>query len=281
MKKQIIYVIFSLFILLNFSACRYCTDNFFYYGNQVELRTANGLKTLSDNPAKNFSDYTVVVLTDIHTGGTGNHDTWPALFSYLDSKKGSSSYPKFCISLGDSADHGDIPEYIEYDIYIKRLEKEYGLKTYNVIGNHDCYQSGWDHWNKYCYPFTSFYKFETDGFSWYFLDSGTGYLGKVQMNQLKKEMASDPKPKIVSTHYPIYTQTLLFCMEDTTERNELISLFGSTDVKMVLGGHIHKTETNNFGSFQEFTLPSFRYQQKWGILTVNEQSKTVSAELVQ
>lgn len=268
-----------LFSNLLYTSCRYCADNLFYSGNYVENRIFRTITKLDDNPVINKSKYKVLVITDIHCGGTGNNNTWTPLFSYLDSLKGTENYPEFCISLGDSADHGDIPEYEEYTHYLKILENEYSLKTFNAIGNHDCYQSGWDHWNKYCYPFTSYYKFETANFSYYFLDTGTGTLGTTQLQNLKIEMSKDPKYKIVSTHYPLFTNTFLFCTEDTTERNELMDLYARTDVKMVLGGHIHKSELNFFDDYVEFTLPSFRYQQKWGILTVDETTGNVTGEL--
>ena len=102
---------------------------------------------------------------------------------------------------------------------------------FNTCGNHDLYQGHWDNWKDACYPHTSFYKFQTSGFSWYALDTASGRICPNQFNLLKEEISKDPKPKVIFTHYPLTEFRVLgIGLDETTERNLLIDLFAKNNV---------------------------------------------------
>lgn len=279
-KNKTLINIFFLFTFTLFNSCKYGSDNLFYTGASVNERTKNGITFLEDNPVQEKINYNVLIFSDTHFGSKTKNPPYQKLYDYLNKIKDTTDYPSFALALGDLTDTAGKDEFEQYNTFVQTLENEYNIKTYNTIGNHDCYLSGWDNWKNSCYPNTSFYKFETSNFSYYVLDTATGTIGKNQLNLLKNEMLKDSKPKVICSHYPLYTSTLLFCMGDTYERNELINLFQRTNAKIVLSGHIHKNETVDLGTFAQHTITSFTYYQKIGILKVDEDNKKVDFEKI-
>lgn len=265
MRKFILLL--NVFFIFLFCSCSYGNKDLFYYGNFVRKRCSE-LKILEDKPSAENIKYKVLVLTDLHFGVTHVDDPVPGFKKWYEGLT-DSELPAFCLSLGDQVDHGYRDELKDYDAFVKYIESR-NVKVYNVIGNHDLYNSGWGGWKDTCYPNTSTYKFETQKISWYGLDSGSALLGIDQYKALEKAFEKDKNKKIIFTHYPLYTKSLLFCMEDTTERNMLIKLFDENNVIADLGGHIHKYETNHFYEYDLLTFPSFRYDKKWGMLTIDE-----------
>lgn len=273
MKKILIPFVF---LSLLFSSCKYAANNIFYEKNSVVNRV-KGLTDLDVDYSGLGEHYSFCVITDIHAGSIKedapplNHNL---LLSWIDSLPPAQK-PAFCLCLGDVADTGSEEQDLEYLVFVDKIESR-GIKVFNAVGNHDIYQSGYDNWEKYCYPHTSFYRFETPDFNFYALDTGTGNIGTKQYNFLKNTLSSDSKPKIIFTHYPLFTDRFFFSMEDTTERNLLIDLCAKNKVKLYISGHIHKYEENDFGSFKTHAIPSYRYQSKWAYVTVDGENTTLS-----
>lgn len=272
-------LICAVLVCFLFSGCRYASDNLFYKGNSVDQRE-NSITELKNTGVETISgEFSYAVITDVHLGNGVADLPQTEFFRWLDSKKGKEDFPKFVLCLGDVADHGYVEEMQEYKAFTDKIEA-YGIKVFNTVGNHDLYNSGWQNWQAYAYPNTSFYKFETADYSFYSLDSGSGGLGKNQLKALEDSMKRDPKPKIVFTHYPVYTQTFLFCMEDSTERNKLIAMFAENNVKLFYAGHIHKFEHNDFGSYDCETLPSMMYNREWAFVTMHDGTGRFTYNLV-
>jgi 3',5'-cyclic-AMP phosphodiesterase len=277
MKKIITFM--TLLFVLTLSSCNYGTDNLLYHANSVSARTRTPAFKEVDfsSTAQSLPDqYKVLVLTDTHIGNSSTIPPITELYNYLDSMLTTDpNYPKFYIHLGDQTDHGYASECTAYKEFTDKLESKYGLSTFNVVGNHDLYNSGWDNWVASNKPGTSFYRFKTKTFSWYGIDTGSGTLGTDQYDTLKTLMYLDTNPKVVLMHYPLSYSNFVFCLQDTTERNNLISLFKVTSVKDVLCGHVHSTEALNHTSFTEYCFPSFTYQRTATILSVDESAKTI------
>ena len=289
MKKSIFYfLILSISILV--TSC-YGSWNIFYEGNDVDNRTKSMLK-ITDASDADFAaagisglsgQYNVLVVTDLHFGSA--RDSSPidnSFFNWLDSVRGTAEYPKFVLCLGDVADVGKQSDYDEYLSFCKKLQEEYELKMiFNVCGNHDIYQSHWDNWKKNCYPYTSFYSFKTAGFSFYALDTASGVIGKQQYDLLKKELYSDPNPKVIFSHYPLsFFRPSGGGLCDTLERNLLINDFCKTNVKCYLGGHDHKEHIADIG-FSDYSIPSLRYNKQWLVLTLNDAAGRVEGKIVE
>lgn len=284
MKALRIFLIL-IFSLLTISC--YGSLDPFYEGNDVDYRTQNFLK-LTDATDSTFKAssvsglsgyYNVLVLTDLHFGATWQEAPFNKLYEWLDSVKGTPEAPEFVLSLGDSANLGKPEQYVEYLAFCEKLKSQYGLKIiFNTCGNHDLYQSHWDNWKDSCYPHTSFYKFETTGFSWYALDTASGRICQNQYNLLKEEFSKDPKPKIVFTHYPVTEFRVLGVgLDETTERNLLIDMMVKNNVKTYLSGHNHYSRSIFLG-FNEYVCPSFRYNKGWVVLHINEVTGRADAE---
>lgn len=279
MIKRFLSRIIILISLLLFISCGsyagFCSDNISYNGNYVRNR-AKDLKFLDEPEINNLpSEYDFVVIADLHYGskrkdapGVPSSDFIKWLSDILPEDR-----PKFCLSLGDVADCGYEEQYLQYSELVAQIEA-LGVKVFNTVGNHDLYQSGWDYWKENCYPSTSFYKFKTNGYSLYSIDTGTGTLGPVQLELLKKNMEEDPAPKIIFTHYPLYTDTFFFNFADTTDRNLMTRYFADNNVKLYLAGHLHWLEEHDFGTFQSYAIPSLQYKGQWVVFHINEKTET-------
>lgn len=269
MRRLLLVFFISLFFM---ASCKYGADNIFHAQNSVHNRdtsitnlTNTGFESLS-------SSYTFAVMTDVHYGAIAIQNA-PAMpdtdfLNWLDGLS-SSEKPKFCLVLGDVVDYGAAEQYPDYVSFVNNIEAR-NVKVFNVIGNHDLYNSGFENWKTNCYPHTSFYNFQTSGFSFYGLDTGSGGPGAEQLASLKSAFTGDSKPKIVFSHYPFYSSSFLFSMTDTTERNIALSLFKKNNVRLYLCGHIHMYEVYDFGSLKHQALPSFHYDGIWLLVTVNE-----------
>ena len=226
----ILIVLFSLC----FVTCKYGLGEGFYRKNPVKSR-ANALKELNDETTQNLlsslgSKYDVLLISDLHFGKDESSQHERALFDWLDSLS-ADKRPSFCINLGDTADHGLSEEYDSYLVFQEQLRSK--LKSpvvFNVLGNHDLFNSGWSSWKEKMYPNMSFYHFETNNVSWYFLDSGSGTLGERQVEILSDAIKHDSKQKIISLHYPLYGDKIDALMshdslQDEHETDMLFTLF--------------------------------------------------------
>ena len=286
--KKISSLLISIILFLLSSCHGYGSWNFFYEGNDVDERTKS-CKKLTDSDsdfAKSGisslgNKYTVLVFTDTHFGSKKKDIKYQNLLDYLSTLKGSADYPAFAICLGDSAELGNQEDFDEYNKFCDLLISDYGLGlVLNVCGNHDIYQNHWDNWKANCYPYTSFYTFETKKFSWYCLDTASGTIGLNQYNKIKELFEKDSRPKIIFTHYP-FTRFKYDCanMGESTERNILLSDFANNQVLCVLGGHNHIPSFDDLG-FKDYGIPSFGYKESWGLMHVDEEKEDVYVELV-
>lgn len=276
-----------LFILsVTVSGCglnSYGLNEFLVRNPDVKTRTKR-LEKLSaaDAPtAPSTSEYTVLVITDVHFGAEKLPKNGPRFdeefFTWLST---FTPKPKFCVGLGDMAEHGWEEEFERYKAFTDRLESTHGIKTYNAVGNHDLYNSGWTYCKEYLYPFKSLYYFEAGGFSWYCIDTASGSLGDRQMRLLRKTMRSDPNPKIIMSHFPLWANGhFYFSLQDTLERNLLIATCAETGVKAALTGHTHIEKTSDFGKFTEYNHPGFYAKAGWGIITVDPVKQTVRSDI--
>ena len=283
---------FSAFFLMvaiatAFSSCQYYSyglDEFLYRSNTVDKR-ADTLQNLGDMDVGGRKKFSVLITTDVHFGGENmgkNGDRpedsfkeWLLDYKATTQADGTADelYPAFAICLGDVAEHGLNEEFSDYEKFTDSLNMpEFGnIRTFNVVGNHDLYNAGWGGYKKHCAPYTSFYKFRTEGMTWYFVDSASGSLGNAQLTSLSRDMKYNEKgrKKLVFTHIPAYAGGLFyFVMQNSTERNKFISLLAEQDTLALIDGHTHKEITSDLG-FTEWNLPGFLEKRGWAILTVD------------
>ena len=277
MKKFFNLLIILLVSSVLFTSC-YGSWNIFYEGNNVDNRTKN---LLNITPALELSgSYNVLILTDTHFGYNNKEAPLQALYGWLESVRNTPAAPAFAICLGDAVDTGAQDQFDQYIAFCNTLMTQYGIRVvFNSCGNHDLYQSHWGNWQANCYPHTSFYKFETAGFSWYSLDTGSGTISRQQYDIFINAISNDTKPKVVFSHYPLSEYRLAFGLGETTERNLLIHNFLKNNVKCYMGGHNHYTHYENLG-FNDYCCPSFRFNNSWAVLHINESAGTAVVEFI-
>lgn len=271
----------------------------FYRLMKVERR-ATSLLTLKNeddiNSIASDEEYDVLIITDVHVGNENHGKNGPRRESewieHIQQVREDGTRivdtVRFALCLGDVAEHGGRDECDRFNstvkdplLNIKTAKCPNGIKLYNIVGNHDLYNSGWQNWADTMYPNTSFYKFETPTFSWYFLDSASGTLGGYQYDALSEAMNADPKTKLVFSHVPIYAADFFyFTMQNTEERNRLIALCADTKAQKFVDGHTHDDRFSDFGLFTEHNLPGFLERYGYGILHVNEKEGTTSVKTV-
>lgn len=259
-------------------------------------------------PKSSDNTYSFVIITDCHFGSRRTEDCnvdedflkWISnqFESYKDTEP--EKVPRFILNLGDTADGGhdsEFKEYLEFENKIKAVAKEKigdnDYKVYSILGNHDLYNNGVSGYKKYCFPYISSYFFNLDsdpadsipGFSFYFLDSANGTLGKNQLDDFKDKTSSDPSPKIILSHYPVYAGAedpvaILMRIQNSMERNTLLTYFSRYNVKQVYDGHIHKNFWFNFKKFREDSIAAFK-DGVFALVTVNEKTQTMHTEVVE
>lgn len=228
--------------------------------------------------------YTFLIIADPHTGSRVSGSVAERfLAKYNEWLSGASECdkPRFIINLGDVLDSGKQSQADDYYALMKELgtvadDFNESLPHYSVIGNHDLYASdGWDVWKRNFYPHTSYYRFKIGRFSYYFLDTGNGTLGKPQLEDLEKRLAEDENAKIVLMHYPVVSDSS-FCLQNTVERNRLLRDFAGSNVKMIFSGHYHRGDTHRYGSMTEVTVKSFGFNGTALLVTVDNATQSIT-----
>lgn len=279
-KKYFRLLILSAISFLFFS-CKFGLNELFYREYCLENR-ASEMKEVAvpftSTTASPVENYSFVIITDTHFENKSGRSCDNSFYEWLFNLQ---TKPLFCICLGDVANFGFSENFDVYNKFIKKMQTDYKMPVYTIVGNHDLYNSGWNSFKKKIFPYTSFYHFETKSFSWYFLDTGNGEVGSIQYKILKTKMEKDSKPKLVFMHYPLFANgDSLFCMEDTTERNMLVTLFEKNNVKYDFVGHTHKYSRSEIGSFVELNVPGLHDKSKWALVTVDENNKSLSVQIV-
>ena len=233
------------------------------------------------------SVYSFIVITDPHFGASHerNDDKFIAWFTQqLDAEE--AYIPRFMVCLGDTMNAGSNSEANDYNELCAKMnvltEEKLGKKfsTYAVLGNHDLYNNGWEVFRRKIYPYISSYMFSINNFSYYFLDSGNGSLGKSQLEDLEKKISVDGNKKIMFSHYAIYAGGILYyTIQDTQERNRLITDFVKNNVQYVFAGHAHNNHSSKTG-FEERVTASYLYSRAFRLVTVNEETETISETLL-
>ena len=279
------------FIILTFSACNITSENFWSSDSNV-IGRFDGLKNLGhidiinddkkdDDKAfvseSECSQYQVLMLTDVHIGAKYYKEEFAEKFyKWLDSYDFKENKVLFACGLGDFADSATEEQMKGYKEITDRIEAK-GIKVFNVIGNHDLFKpDGYQIFQDYCFPNTSFYRFETKKIAWYGLDSGSGMLGSKQLNSFQRMLDREEKYPVVLTHIPLISNhmedwLLYYSMRDTTERNILISLLDEKKSPAYFCGHQHGGDISHFGQYLvQYNLRSFGQYGAWYIIDVDE-----------
>ena len=308
-KFRRFFILASFLISLAFSSCANYGFYQLLFGEEDVDERFSGFSDLSGETVLALDlglngKYSFIVVTDVHIGASDVRsskmndflDEISSLFESIDKTK----IPRFIVNLGDTADGGHLSEYNDYNSYLEKIRKlaveknvvssTEAFKIYTILGNHDLYNNGWTDWKKTVYPYKSTYYFSLSSgaadydslpFSFYFVDTGNGAFGTDQLDAFEKLLKSDPNPKMIFSHYPFYSDNVPFmALEDTTERNYLLSLFAKNNVKALFGGHVHTVFEHGFGSFSQINTSALFKNEAFRLVTVDESTLSVSTKLI-
>lgn len=261
--------LFLTLISLVFLSCKQGYGLYEIFGRADSVRErATGITKLEHLSLP--KNYTFALITDVHFGAKKSRDVDKSFFAWLQGLKAEGTLPKFIVCLGDVAEHGNEDEFLQYNNFVSKIKNDFALETFTILGNHDLYKSGYRFWKKLIFPHTSFYVFETNAFSFYFLDNANGSFSPAQYFALAKIFSSDKNPKLCFAHIPLYADGIFFAsMQDTRERNLVLSQFAKSKVKAFFAGHTHRTRTSVF-RFPEYTIPGFLEKEAWALVSVDE-----------
>lgn len=278
--RRIAFLLIACAVLA--SSCSYGPYMFNVSETKVDERATNIAEI--DSPKTEDMRYSFLIIADPHTGprvsgSVAGH--FLAAYNKWMNEADERDKPRFVVNLGDVLDSGRQSQADEYQAFMQQLgtvadDFNESLPHYSVIGNHDLYASdGWDVWKRNFYPHTSYYRFVIGGFSYYFLDTGNGTLGKPQLEDLEKRLAEDKNAKIVLMHYPVVSDSS-FCLQNTVERNRLLRDFADGNVKMIFSGHYHRGDTHHYGNMTEVTVKSFGFNGTALLVTVDNATQSIT-----
>lgn len=288
--KKVLFVLLSFFLLLFFASCNLGLYEFLFYEESVESR-ASSIDNLSSTEIPSLTDtkYSFVLFADIHVGVSKFYDNKNKFLNWFSTQLENSDpalCPKFLVSLGDNMNTGCEDD--EYNAFLRQVKDIANIKisnpdfkTYSVLGNHDLYHNGWERFKKTIFPYKSAYKFSDGTFSYYFLDNANNTFGKKQRDAVESSFKNDSNPKIIFVHCPIYInadkiQDVVFKMQDTMERNWILSVFAKNNVKQIFSGHVHNYYGSDYGDFKENAIKAFSDNGTWYLVTVDKTNQTVT-----
>lgn len=258
------FISFSLLSLFIFSNCKYGIQDAFFQKNLLDNRS-NSIESydINFNPT-NKTKYNILVISDLHIG-SGKEIKQSKLIEWIEAL---AEKPAFCIVLGDVSESGKNNEY-ETFLQLQTSLQQY-FPVYNTVGNHDLYNNGWKQWSSICPPNISYYRLMNNTISYYFLDTGSGTMGKKQLEDMQNKMKNDSNKKIVFTHYPLKGNGIFyFKLSNDIERAKMIDTFIENNVKYYFEGHYHPGTTFNFGAFQEYVVHSMK-DTSWTVISIDE-----------
>lgn len=198
-------------------------------------------------------DYRIYTMTDIHVDTTTlNLDTFTAAF-LQDVQSAQTLTAPFCFCLGDVINA--VNNFPKFQAYITKIENA-GLRVYGTPGNHDLYYDQWEIYRSYWH--TSHFPLVVQTPSgkrdlYVFVDSSSGTLGKLQtewLRSLLKEASGEGyRHIVVCTHTHFWKKdqsqghTSDFALEETYE---LADMFGQYGVELVIQGHSHNRNVQQF-----------------------------------
>lgn len=188
------------------------------------------------------SAYSINVMSDSHVGGTKNLDTF---FNNSIDEGATAVVMAGDITTGHKKD---------YDVFASRLPSMETLPYFAVVGNHDLYFDGWQHFYSIFGSSSYYFEVNTPENSDLFicLDTGGGTLGNLQFEWFKELLES------VRAHYRycvVFTHNNLFRFRSTASTNPMVEeiqvlqdLFLRHNVNMVVTGHDHLRNTDVLGN---------------------------------
>lgn len=278
-------LLFAVAFLFSATACSFGFPNTLLNTNSANARWTNPEGSFKNlGTLYNGSDpYFFLLFSDIHFGKK-NGPSEETLLEFIDyhNQKVANGEPhedakaatpyRFCLFLGDAAEHGDESEFksfadYENKVISKMLEGDASAfnRIITVLGNHDTYSNGYGYWQKYTFPGTPGFKFTTvsggKSRSFYGTDSASSCFGSNQLYFLESQFTGDSNPKFFLSHEP-YSQldpnSKSFMVSfDQEEKLMMMQLLFENDFDVFLSGHVHTGGVTVRDETVDYTVKSF------------------------
>lgn len=193
-------------------------------------------------------NYTVFSFSDIHVGSTKNLDT---VLNRATSQQSAAVVMVGDLTTGRPND---------YEVFNQQLLNFDTLQIFPIVGNHDLYFNGWEQFYSRFGATSYYFTINTPTASdlYICIDTGSGTLGSKQLNWLKKLLETE---RLNFRYCTIFTHNNLFRFRHTPTTNPtieelhvLLDLFVKHDVNMVITGHDHIKDYENFGNTTHITM---------------------------
>ncbi len=212
----------------------------------VDKRFSQSMEWNAIHPYKEIKvesdDYTILTMADIHIGTTtANLDRFLSVARL--------EKPAAVIIDGDLT--GGLAE--GYNEFEKHYPENDSLQSFYLAGNHDLWHNGWDEFYSRFGSSSYYFTVKTPAGADLFIciDTGGGTLGRLQtewLSEILTSMRSSYRRCIVITHVNLFrprkTESTNLVEE---ELSFLLDLFARNNVDMVITGHDHVRDVENFG----------------------------------
>jgi len=243
---------------LLFTSC-YEVDfsGFFMRSEKANQRFEDSVDWNAANPPRKVTvegeDYVLLTIGDTHVGTTDNLDVF---FAIAKETRADAVMMVGDLTTGHKAD---------YEMFVNALPDQAEMTSYPLVGNHDLYFGGWEHF--LCMLGSSVYTvtIETPDASDLLvcIDTGSGTLGSRQTQWLRETLE---KKRDNHRHCMIFTHNNPFRDQRRTtstnppveELHLLIELFAQHRVDLFVSGHDHQHSETVFGNITYLTVDALR-----------------------
>jgi hypothetical protein len=252
MGHQFKRLIISL-ILTTLAGCELDLSGLIISDESVNQRFEQSAKWNDSHPNRELiitsDNYFILSMGDSHVGGTDNLNTF---INIAEVTKAAAIVAAGDLTTGNASD---------YDVFQETMPADQdSLPYFLMVGNHDLWYDGWNQFysrfGSSTYMFTIITPVAKDLFIC--LDSGSGTLGKKQLDWLKEILETfrnEYRYCFVFTHTNLFRNRHTFASNPpVAELHVLIDLFTKHDVDMVIAAHDHFRYEEKFGNTIYITM---------------------------
>ena len=193
-------------------------------------------------------NYFILTMGDSHVGGTNN------LIAFLDIAK--STNPAAIVAVGDLTTGNES----DYERFQETISGYDSLPTFLIAGNHDLYFNGWNQFYSRFGSSTYLFTIQTPSAKDLFicLDSGSGTLGKKQLDWLKEILQTSRNEYrycVLFSHNNLFRDRHTISTNPPVEElHVLMELFTIHNVDMIITAHDHEKYEVKFGNTTYITM---------------------------
>lgn len=228
---RLAWICIGMLILLHSCGTRsYVTDRF-------DGGALFSTSSVSVDDAKHFR---FAIVGDLHIRG-GNTSRLKTILAQARSEK-----DEFVIFLGDIVDQGEEEDFIAVNEAIE--SHGYRDRFFPVIGNHDVFENGWEHYQKHFGP--SRYAFTAGNAKFIVMDTADATVGEKQMEWLKAEAQTAPEHLFLASHYLPAVPGIRTYLKLSNDREalRLMKWADESGVRAWFGAHYHSFVVGKVGS---------------------------------